>query len=131
MTEDARERSRKLVDRFWVEIYSTGNLDVADQLVSVHLLLSLPGRELRGPAGLKEWVATIRGRFPDIHFTTAQTLAADDGVAVRWTAAGTHAGPLLGIAPTGNKDYDDWHHYVPHRRRKDAVRVLPRCPGGV
>lgn len=103
MTEDARELNRRLIDRFYAEIWNKGNLDVADQLVSADFLLSLPGRELRGPAGLKEWVATIRGGFPDIHFTTAQTLAADDGVAVRWTATGTHTASLLGIVPTGKR----------------------------
>lgn len=103
MAKDAKERNRQLVDRFWAEIWNQGELDVADQLVSADLLLSLPGRELRGPAGLKEWVATIRGGFPDIHFTIAQTLVDGDDVGVRWTAAGTHTGSLLGIASTGKK----------------------------
>jgi steroid delta-isomerase-like uncharacterized protein len=103
MDEDAKECNRKLIDRFWEEIWNKGKLDVVDQLVSADLLLSLPGRELHGPAGLKEWVATIRGGFPDIHFTTEKALVDGDDVAVRWTAAGTHAGPVLGIAPTGKK----------------------------
>jgi steroid delta-isomerase-like uncharacterized protein len=103
MAEDAKERNRQLVDRFWAEIWNQGKLDVADQVVSADLLLSLPGRELRGPAGLKEWVATIRGGLPDVHFTIAQTLVDGDEVAVRWNAAGTHTGPLLGIVPTGKR----------------------------
>lgn len=103
MAEDAKERNRKLVDRFWTEIWNHGRLDVADQLVSADLLLSIPGRELRGPSGLKEWVETIRGGFPDIHFIIAQTMVDGDDVAVRWTATGTHTGHLLGIAPTGKK----------------------------
>jgi steroid delta-isomerase-like uncharacterized protein len=103
MAEDAKERNRQLVDRFWEEIWNQGKLDVANQLASADLLLSLPGRELRGPAGLKEWVATIRGGFPDIHFTIAQTVVDSDEVAARWTAAGTHTGPVLGIVPTGKQ----------------------------
>jgi steroid delta-isomerase-like uncharacterized protein len=39
--------------------------------------------------------------FPDLTFEIDELLTGDDTSAVRWTARGTHEGPLMDIAPTG------------------------------
>ncbi len=47
------------------------------------------------------FVTTLLNAFPDIQFTIADSVEANDRVAVRWTATGTHKGELFGVAPTG------------------------------
>lgn len=97
------EANRGLIHRFWDEIWNQGHLEIIDQIVSADFLLSLPGRDLHGPAGLREWAETIRGGLPDVRFTILQTLVDGDEVVTRWTATGSHTGSLLGVAPTGKK----------------------------
>ncbi len=53
-----------------------------------------------GWAGVRAFVETYRSALPDLQITIEQTVADDAFVAFRWSARGTHAGPLLGVAPT-------------------------------
>jgi predicted ester cyclase len=41
--------------------------------------------------------------FPDLKVTSEFELADGDKVVMRWTAAGTHNGELMGIPPTGKR----------------------------
>jgi glyoxylase-like metal-dependent hydrolase (beta-lactamase superfamily II)/predicted ester cyclase len=59
-----------------------------------------------GPAGREEMVgffAELFDAFPDWHFEVVETVAEGDGVAVRWHARGTFAGPgrFMGFEPNG------------------------------
>ena len=61
-----------------------------------------------GAAPATEGIASLRAAFrrfhqvfPDLHITLDDLVAADDRVAARWTAHGTHGGEFLGIPPTG------------------------------
>jgi len=51
--------------------------------------------------GFKQFVRTFRDAFPDVRFRLDEIIVARDASAVRWTAAGTHRGELLGVAPSG------------------------------
>jgi len=44
-----------------------------------------------------------RTAFPDVHFTIEDQIAEGDRVVTRWTARGTHQGPLVGIPPTSKQ----------------------------
>lgn len=51
---------------------------------------------------IRQWHARSRVTFPDIRYTVDDIFATDDRVALRWTASGTHVGPLWNmIPPTG------------------------------
>ena len=52
--------------------------------------------------GLKEFVASTRTAFPDVHFTVHDMIAEDDKVASRWTFSGTHQGEFGGVPASGN-----------------------------
>jgi predicted ester cyclase len=58
--------------------------------------------DTEGIEELRAAVHRIRETFPDLHIEVEQLLAEDDLVAARWTATGTHTGPLAGIAATGS-----------------------------
>ena len=50
------------------------------------------------------WKAFVQGfltAFPDIQFTMKDQVVSGNMVAMRWTARGTHTGPLGPLPPTG------------------------------
>ena len=99
--------SSKAVSRRWYEvIFNQGNLEVADEICAADYVnvdpYGPPGGWPIGPTGTKAVVATYRTAFPDIVFTVEDQIAEGDRVTTRWTARGTHTGPLPnGIGPTG------------------------------
>src|SRR5215470_7375483 len=58
---------------------------------------------VRGHAAAKEFMSLYVTAFPDLHFDIDQMLANGEFVVTRWTATGTHRGPLMGIPPTNRK----------------------------
>jgi steroid delta-isomerase-like uncharacterized protein len=95
--------NRALVRRFWEEIWNQGNLSTVDAIVSPDFTLEGPSfpDPLRGPNGLKGWVTTVRTAFPDVRFTVDEEVAEGDKIVNRWSARGTHLGPLMDIPPSG------------------------------
>lgn len=55
-----------------------------------------------GIQGLREFYQRFRKAFPDVHYTTEDTRAEGDTVAVRMTVRMTHRGEFMGIPATGN-----------------------------
>lgn len=54
-----------------------------------------------GIAALEQAFRGFHQVFPDLSITLDDLVAADDRVAVRWTARGTHSAALAGVAATG------------------------------
>jgi steroid delta-isomerase-like uncharacterized protein len=52
-------------------------------------------------AGHNSMAAGFWGAFPDLHQIIEETVVADDRVALRFRARGTHQGELMGMAATG------------------------------
>ena len=98
------EANKAVSRRFFVEIFSQGNLAVADEIIAPNHVNggpgALPGLP-NGPEGSKMQVSFYRNAFPDTHFTVDEQIAEGDTVVTRFTAHGTHKGELAGIAPTG------------------------------
>jgi len=84
------------------EAWSQGQLAVVDEFVAPEYVYHEPALgELHGPEGLKGAVAVYRAGYPDMSFTINEMVAEGDLVAMRWSAAGTHTGELMGIPATG------------------------------
>jgi steroid delta-isomerase-like uncharacterized protein len=98
------ETNEAISRRFWEEIFSKGNLAIADEIFTPDSIDSgpaaLPGLP-PGPEGIRMLVMVYRNAFPDLHITVDEQIAKDDKVMTRWTAHGTHRGELAGIPPTG------------------------------
>lgn len=93
--------AKRLVSRWYEEIWNQGRLDVADEIFVpdyVH-----PGQTVTGPESAKRVVQAYRTAFPDIHFTIDDMIEEGGRVATRLTMTGTHLGPLDGIPPTGRR----------------------------
>jgi hypothetical protein len=97
--------ANKATSRRWIEeVFSKGNLAVADEIVAPNHSNSgpaaLPGLP-NGPEGGKMIVTFWRTAFPDLHFTIDEQIAESDTVMTRWTATGTQTGELAFMPPTG------------------------------
>lgn len=57
---------------------------------------------VRGRDRFKGMILGFRRAFPDLKLEVHDIFGADEKVVSRWTITGTHQGPFLGIAPTGN-----------------------------
>jgi predicted ester cyclase len=52
--------------------------------------------------------------FPDLLITFDQFIAKDDFVVERYTASGTHQGPLGRLATHQSHSHLDWYQYISH-----------------
>jgi predicted ester cyclase len=91
------------VRRTFEELWHRGNVDFLDESCSADFVNhdAFAGDVDRD--GLKDIVRMFRGAFPDIRFRLDDVLVSGSHCTVRWTATGTHRGPLMDIAPTGHR----------------------------
>lgn len=97
-----REEMIALHERHNEEELNRGNLEVVDEIFAqnyVRHVVGLP--EIAGREAEKQFAATVRTGFPDIHFTVKERIVEGDKVFVRWSARGTHQGEYMGIPATG------------------------------
>ena len=79
---------------------SQGNFDALHEIVSDDYVLHPD--EVSGADGLSEMVAGYRSAIADLTVRIDDQFTEGDRVATRFTLLGTHAGELMGAAPTGN-----------------------------
>jgi steroid delta-isomerase-like uncharacterized protein len=93
----------KAIARREVEMFSTGDYSIADEIYSEDYVAHDPTKPepIRGIEGAKEEAAGYRAAFSDLTLTIENQVAEGEYVVTRWTARGTHDGELEGIAPTG------------------------------
>jgi steroid delta-isomerase-like uncharacterized protein len=95
------EQNKTLARRWFEDLFSRGDLDAAEEILSAEFLDHLPREEERGIEELKDYVSVYRTAFPDIEGTVEEIVAEADKVVVRWKSHGTHQGEFMGVAPTG------------------------------
>jgi steroid delta-isomerase-like uncharacterized protein len=54
-----------------------------------------------GRPGMRSLISRIYSAFPDIQFTSLETIEHNDRVVLVWSARGTHRGAILNIPATG------------------------------
>ena len=101
--EEMSEQNKAVVRRAIEEVYNQGNLDVVEDLVSSDFVVHASSEDIHGPDGMKQFVASLREAFPDLHLTIDDQVAEGDRVVTRWTARGTHTGPFQGMPPSGKR----------------------------
>lgn len=96
-------QENKLAIRRLTELLNTPDESLARDLIAPSAVFYLPGKTeaLRGPLGYLTIILTLRGGFPDVHWTLEELVAEDDKVAARFTMKGTHTGNFYGVPPTG------------------------------
>lgn len=98
------EENKALADRFHMDVFQAGKLEVADEILSSDFAWHggmAPPQQPCGPEGVKQVATMIMGAFPDRKITHHDIIAEGGKVLIRWSMSGTHQGELMGIAPTG------------------------------
>jgi steroid delta-isomerase-like uncharacterized protein len=101
MSEQIPEQNKTLARRWFDELFSRGDLDAANEILSAEFVDHLPRGDERGIEELKHYITMYRTAFPDIRDTVEEIVAEGDKVVVRWTSRATHQGEFMGVAPTG------------------------------
>ncbi len=97
-------KNEAIVLRSEAELWSKGNLDVADELYGADFICHfIGGTEWKGIKGLKSEVTSHRTAFPDWSEIVDDIIAEGDRVVIRFTSSGTQRGEFAGIAPHGEK----------------------------
>jgi len=83
------------------DLYTKRKLDIVDQ----HYDASYKGHETMAPNmdrdQFRKNAQMYLAAFPDLVCKVDEVAAAGDKVLLRWTARGTHKGPLFGASPSG------------------------------
>ncbi|MDB4979533.1 MAG: hypothetical protein JWM82_285 [Myxococcales bacterium] len=102
--QEAKEAKKQLVRRVYDEVWSKGNLDFVDELMTkdyVNIDPATPGTRVEGREAFKQLVGAIRGAFQEMKMTIDAQHVDGDVVVTEWTSHAVHRGELMGIPPTG------------------------------
>jgi predicted ester cyclase len=98
------ESLRAIGRRFREELWNTGDLAIATELIApdclIHARIPLVTDFARGPESLRQLVHFYHLAFDEIRVVAEQMVVEGNTVVVRWTARGRHTGDLLGLPPT-------------------------------
>ncbi|WP_244373401.1 nuclear transport factor 2 family protein [Streptomyces griseorubiginosus] len=86
--------NKKIVTRFYEELFSHGNKEVIDELVGTTYINHNP-QGVDGPEGIKNFITFFRETFPERTKTTHRVLAEDDLVLLH-----TESAPAPGATPS-------------------------------
>ena len=103
MTTDRTTANKNLVEAFIQDLFSRGDLDAVDRYLAPDFVNHdppFPGAAA-GPEGMRQAAVMFRAAMPDWHSDLHQLVAENDIVVERFTATGTHQGPLMGVPGTG------------------------------
>ena len=97
------ERNKALARRWSEELWSRGNLPVADEIVAADYVRHDPGDPFpaHGPEDVKRIVTMLRSMLPDFHIDVEAIIAEGDMVVSRYTATATDTRGYMGQPPTG------------------------------
>lgn len=92
-------------ERNWVASLNRGDVSGADDAFAPDCVIHITGSPVADLdlAGFKQMLTGFLTVFPDLHFTIDDQIVAGDKVAMRWTAEGTHTGPLGDAPATGRR----------------------------
>jgi predicted ester cyclase len=89
------------VSRLFDEVFTQKKGEVCAELMTAGALHQTPAGQYTGPDGFNAYAATIWAAFPDAVFVVDEVSENGTSVAVRWSMAGTHTGPLEDLAASG------------------------------
>ncbi|WP_324277173.1 ester cyclase [Blastococcus brunescens] len=99
------DQNKDVVRRLIEDCVNTHRSELLERFVTedVRVHPGTPGTapDTAGLDALRKAFAGFRTTFPDLRITPDQFVAEGDLVSLRWTASGTHSGPLAGIEPSG------------------------------
>jgi steroid delta-isomerase-like uncharacterized protein len=97
----------ELIQLFYDEMLTNGNLDGLDELVTDDVVdhqQGLPGQP-EGKEGVRFFVETMRGAFSDLQASVGPSVESGDMAAAEVTITGKHTGEFMGV-PASNKSFE-------------------------
>ncbi|HEY7126041.1 MAG TPA: ester cyclase [Ktedonobacterales bacterium] len=95
--------ANKALVRQYVELWETGNLALAEQILAADFMDQAHPEWSPGPEGIKQDVLAFRAAFSDVKITVEHVLSEQDMVAFSFSMRGTHQGVFAGLPPTGKE----------------------------
>ena len=97
------EQNKATARRWSEDLWSRGNLAVADEIIAADYQRHDPGDPFpaRGPADVKRIVTMLRTMLPDLTIQVEAMVAEGDMVVSRYTATATDTVGYMGMPPTG------------------------------
>jgi len=96
------EDNKALVRRY-LDLYRTGDLRIADEVIDSNFVDHSHLEPPPGPADVKRMVGSVHSAFSDTSFVVDDLIGEGDIVAFRFTLTGVHTGIFDGIPPTGKR----------------------------
>src|SRR3712207_4330802 len=99
----ASEDNKRLVRRALGEIFTKGDIELANELVHPDFADHEPAHpeQPTGPESVKQTVQRLHRAFGELRFDVEDEIAEGDKVVQLVTMRGRHTGPLMGREPTG------------------------------
>jgi steroid delta-isomerase-like uncharacterized protein len=128
------QENKALIDRYLREIMNGERLDAVYELIDPNCVFTIPTlpEPFYGPEGYLKLVQLLRTAFPDLIFTSLDTLGEGDVVVDRWQATGTSRGPFNGSPPSGKPftiEGIGWYRlangkFIENRVNEDSLGLL-------
>lgn len=96
------QEAHKAIVRRYVEMWETGNVALADDMLAASFVDHTHPQHTPGPEQVKQAILAFRTGFPDAQMHIEHLISEGDTVAVRFTVRATHQGSFAGFAPTGH-----------------------------
>lgn len=99
------DHNRKLIQRYFNEVWNQGRVDVLDELLTPDYLNHSPGlpNPRPGPADLKPIVLAMRHGISGLHYDILDLVIAEDKVMAYVRLTGVHGAELFGIPASGGR----------------------------
>ncbi len=99
-----QEESKRIARRFREDLWKSGNLSLADEIIDpdclVHARIPAAIDFATGPEAMKHLLFFYQLTFSEIAMHVEDVIAEGDLVSVRWSGSGRHTGELFGVIPT-------------------------------
>ncbi len=95
------QRNEAIGRRWYEEMWSKPDFDVADQIVDEDYAPSWVHIDATGPTQIKHEIRYFRSVFPDLRYEIIDISGQDDKVWIRYKGRGTQDGSAWGFEPTG------------------------------
>lgn len=95
---------KAVVRRVVEEMWNRGDPAAVEDLIHEDLVEhGAFGGETGGREDARRTVAGFRAAFPDLVLEIGDMVGEGEHVVLRWSGAGTHEGPFMGVPPSGNR----------------------------
>ena len=90
--------NKAIARRYFDEILNKGSAAALDSIIAADVVFRNPPAVVKGIAEFRKLVASLRGAFPDLHFTLEDELAEGNKVATRWVMRGTQGARKVDVS---------------------------------